>query len=88
MYCHNFLIISQISVQPSENKALNKIYISGDVLFRGSIGRTDLPGGDFDTLIESVQTKLFPLGDEVVVYPGHGGSTTIGYEKKYNPFLT
>jgi hydroxyacylglutathione hydrolase len=68
--------------------AAQQICISGDVLFRGSIGRTDLPGGDFDTLIESVQTKLFPLGDEVVVYPGHGGSTTIGYEKKYNPFLT
>jgi hydroxyacylglutathione hydrolase len=64
-----------------------KICISGDVLFRGSIGRTDLPGGDFDTLIESIETKLFPLGDEVTVYPGHGGTTTIGYEKKYNPFL-
>ncbi|QHT66849.1 MBL fold metallo-hydrolase [Rhodocytophaga rosea] len=65
-----------------------QLCISGDVLFRGSIGRTDLPGGNFNTLIESIQTKLFPLGDEVVVYPGHGGTTTIGYEKKYNSFLT
>jgi hydroxyacylglutathione hydrolase len=64
-----------------------KICIGGDVLFRGSIGRTDLPGGDFDTLIASIQTQLFPLGDDVVVYPGHGGSTTIGHEKRYNPFL-
>jgi glyoxylase-like metal-dependent hydrolase (beta-lactamase superfamily II) len=67
--------------------AAQKICIGGDVLFRGSIGRTDMPGGNFDTLIESIQTKLFPLGDEVVVYPGHGGSTTIGHEKRYNPFL-
>ncbi len=68
--------------------AFQKICIGGDVLFQGSIGRTDLPGGNFDTLIESIQTKLFPLDEEVVVYPGHGGSTTIGREKKYNPFLT
>ncbi len=64
-----------------------KICIAGDVLFRGSIGRTDLPGGDFDTLIRSIRSKLFPLGDAVTVYPGHGPETTIGQEKKYNPFL-
>jgi hydroxyacylglutathione hydrolase len=64
-----------------------KFCIGGDVLFQGSIGRTDLPGGDFRTLIKSIQTKLFPLGDDVTVYPGHGGLTTIGKEKKYNPFL-
>jgi glyoxylase-like metal-dependent hydrolase (beta-lactamase superfamily II) len=64
-----------------------KLCIAGDVLFRGSIGRTDLPGGDFDTLIRSIRTKLFPLGDAVTVYPGHGPETTIGHEKKYNPFL-
>jgi len=63
-----------------------KIIISGDVLFRGSIGRTDLPGGDFDTLIRSIKTKLFPLGDDFVVYPGHGQETTIGEERKFNPF--
>ena len=61
--------------------------IAGDVLFRESIGRTDLPGGDFDTLIKSIKEVLFPLGDEVTVYCGHGPSTTIGYEKKNNPFL-
>jgi hydroxyacylglutathione hydrolase len=64
-----------------------KILIGGDVLFQGSIGRTDLPGGDFDTLINSIKTQLFTLPDEVTVYPGHGPETTIGYEKKYNPFL-
>jgi hydroxyacylglutathione hydrolase len=65
-----------------------KFCIGGDVLFQGSIGRTDLPGGDFNTLIKSIRTKLLPLGDNVTVYPGHGGTTTIGEEKKYNPFLT
>lgn len=64
-----------------------KVCIGGDVLFRQSIGRTDLPGGDFDTLIESIRTKLFTLPDDVTVYPGHGPETTIGFEKKHNPFL-
>lgn len=62
--------------------------IGGDVLFNGSIGRTDLPMGDFDTLINSIRTKLWPLPDEVVVYSGHGSTTTIGKEKRSNPFLT
>lgn len=61
--------------------------IAGDVLFQRSIGRTDLPGGDFDTLISSIRNKFFTLPDETVVYPGHGPSTTIGEEKKYNPFM-
>ena len=61
--------------------------IAGDVLFQGSIGRTDLPGGNFDTLIASIKTKYYPLGDDVRVYPGHGPSTTIGEEKRTNPFL-
>lgn len=61
--------------------------IGGDVLFRGSIGRTDLPGGDHDTLIESINQQLFTLPDEVVVYPGHGPTTTIGEERSTNPFF-
>jgi hydroxyacylglutathione hydrolase len=61
--------------------------IAGDVLFRESIGRTDLPGGDHATLINSIKDKLLTLGDEVRVYPGHGEDTTIGYEKVHNPFL-
>jgi len=61
--------------------------ISGDVLFYGSIGRTDLPMGNFDTLISSIKNKLFPLGDQMKVYSGHGPSTTIGFERMNNPFL-
>ncbi|MDE6533744.1 MAG: MBL fold metallo-hydrolase [Muribaculaceae bacterium] len=61
--------------------------IVGDALFQGSIGRTDLPGGDFDTLISSIKNGLLSLPDSTVVYPGHGAPTTIGDEKKYNPFL-
>jgi glyoxylase-like metal-dependent hydrolase (beta-lactamase superfamily II) len=63
-----------------------KIILSGDVLFEGSIGRTDLPGGDFNTLIDSIHRKLFTLPDDVVVYPGHGRTTTLGEEKISNPF--
>ncbi len=64
------------------------ILIGGDVLFRLSIGRTDLPGGNFSTLMDSISLKLFTLPDDCTVYPGHGPETTIGYEKQYNPFLT
>lgn len=63
-----------------------KICFAGDVLFHQSIGRTDLPGGDFDTLMDSIKNKLFVLPDEVTVYCGHGPSTNIGYEKQHNPF--
>jgi len=63
------------------------IVFAGDVLFRGSIGRTDLPQGDYATLIESITKKLLPLPDSTVVYCGHGPSTTIGFERKNNPFL-
>ncbi|RJQ70194.1 MAG: MBL fold metallo-hydrolase [Desulfobacteraceae bacterium] len=58
----------------------------GDTLFAGSIGRTDFPGGDFNTLIRSIHTKLFTLPEDMVVYTGHMDATTIGREKKYNPF--
>jgi hydroxyacylglutathione hydrolase len=61
--------------------------IGGDVIFRMGIGRTDIPGGDSDTLLESISEKLFSLPDDVIVYPGHGEPTTIGYEKENNPFL-
>jgi glyoxylase-like metal-dependent hydrolase (beta-lactamase superfamily II) len=60
---------------------------AGDTLFAGSIGRTDLPGGDYHTLIQSIKTRLIPLGDDVKVLPGHGPATTMGNERRYNPFL-
>ncbi|MCB0730483.1 MAG: MBL fold metallo-hydrolase [Ignavibacteriae bacterium] len=65
-----------------------KICISGDVLFLEGIGRTDLWGGDYNTLIKSIKTKLFTLNEDYKVFPGHGDETTIGYEKLNNPFLT
>lgn len=68
--------------------AENKLLISGDVLFKGSIGRSDLPMGNHDTLIKSITEKLIPLGDDVKVYSGHGPATTIGSERQNNPFLT
>ncbi|MGZ3845344.1 MAG: MBL fold metallo-hydrolase [Flavisolibacter sp.] len=65
----------------------DKFVISGDVLFEGSVGRTDLPGGDFTILKESILTKLYTLPAETIVYPGHGDTTTIGDEMKTNPFV-
>lgn len=62
--------------------------IGGDVLFYRSIGRTDLPGGNFSQLMDSIEANIFTLPDDCTVYPGHGPSTTIGDEKIYNPFLT
>ncbi|MBX2931513.1 MAG: MBL fold metallo-hydrolase [Chitinophagaceae bacterium] len=61
--------------------------IVGDVLFFESIGRTDLPGGNHETLLQSIREKLFVLPEETIIYNGHGASTTIGHEIKYNPFL-
>lgn len=63
-----------------------KICLSGDVLFRNSVGRSDLPGGNHDTLIKSIREKLFLLPDDTIVYPGHGPTTTIQFEKKNNPY--
>lgn len=63
------------------------VVLGGDVLFQGSIGRTDLPGGNFDRLIQSISDELLVLEDETVVYPGHGPPTTIGAERRSNPFL-
>lgn len=66
----------------------NSCVFTGDALFEGSIGRTDLPGGDFDTLIKSIKSKLFVLPPSTVVYPGHGNDTTIEREMKSNPYFT
>ncbi len=65
----------------------DRFVIGGDVLFRESIGRTDLPGGNHDQLLQSIREQLFTLPDDVIVLPGHGEPTTIGYEKKNNPFF-
>lgn len=65
----------------------NGVVFVGDTLFAGSIGRTDFPGGSYSTLISSVQNKLFTLGDDIQVFSGHGPATTIGTEKRYNPFF-
>ena len=64
-----------------------KFVISGDVLFHGSIGRSDFPGGNYETLIQSIQQGLLSLPDDVTVYSGHGPATTFGYERRNNPFL-
>jgi hydroxyacylglutathione hydrolase len=74
----------QLGLKGSAGK---KLFV-GDTLFAGSIGRTDLPGGDYDTLIRSIRTVLFAFGDDAEVYPGHGSRTTIGQERRTNPFLT
>ncbi|MEI7420939.1 MAG: MBL fold metallo-hydrolase [Prolixibacteraceae bacterium] len=65
----------------------DKLLVVGDILFEGSVGRTDLPGGSHELLITGIKEKLLTLDDEVVVYPGHGGHTTIGWEKRTNPYL-
>lgn len=67
--------------------AIEEVCLSGDVLFAGSIGRTDLPGGNTEAMMTSLRTKILPLADETVVLPGHGPATTIGRERAQNPFL-
>ena len=66
---------------------VQKILLAGDTLFYESIGRTDLPGGDHDTLLKAIRKELYTLPEDTKVYPGHGPSTEIGHEKKYNPFV-
>jgi glyoxylase-like metal-dependent hydrolase (beta-lactamase superfamily II) len=75
-----------LQVGPSGERGLD-LFV-GDTLFAGGIGRTDLPGADYDTLMRSIKNVLFSLGDDAIVYPGHGPTTTIGQERKTNPFLT
>ena len=70
-----------------ESEAEAPILFVGDTLFAGSIGRTDLPGGDYETLLHSIREVLFPMGDAAEVWPGHGPKTTIGQERRTNPFL-
>ena len=86
-------VLEVISV-PGHSKGSIALYdreggflISGDALFKGSIGRTDLPGGNYRELIDSIESELLSLPDDTVVFPGHGLSTTIGEEKQSNPFL-
>ena len=73
-----------VSLYHEESKSL----FTGDTLFRESIGRTDLPGGDYSWIMKSILEELVPLGDDVAIYPGHEDSSTIGHEVLYNPFVT
>lgn len=72
-----------VSLYDAETKSL----FTGDTLFRESIGRTDLPGGDYSWIMRSILEQLVPLGDDVTIYPGHEGESTIGHEVLYNPFI-
>ncbi len=78
----------QIGPKATGTDGAGKDLFVGDTLFAGSIGRTDLPGGDHATLLASIRTVLFAFGDDARVYPGHGPQTTIGHERRTNPFLT
>jgi glyoxylase-like metal-dependent hydrolase (beta-lactamase superfamily II) len=77
-----------VCLQIGKKGAPGKDLFVGDTLFGGSIGRTDLPGGDYNTLIASIRNVLLPLGDDAIVHPGHGPDTTIGQERRTNPFLS
>lgn len=72
---------------PFDREDVSEVMFSGDLLFAGSIGRTDLPGGDHQTMLRSLTTKVLPLADDIVVLPGHGEQTSIGRERATNPFL-
>ena len=76
-----------VCLQVGRKGQVGKQLFVGDTLFAGSIGRTDFPGGDHATLIAAIRGVLLPFGDDAVVYPGHGPSTTIGTERRTNPFL-
>lgn len=72
---------------PYDREDVSEVMFSGDLLFAGSIGRTDLPGGDHATMLQSLKSKVLPLADDIVVLPGHGEQTSIGRERATNPFL-
>jgi hydroxyacylglutathione hydrolase len=76
-----------LQVGRADDPTHGNLLIVGDTLFAGSIGRTDLPGGDLDVLLHSIRNVLFPFGDDAIVWPGHGPKTTIGQERRTNPFL-
>jgi glyoxylase-like metal-dependent hydrolase (beta-lactamase superfamily II) len=76
-----------VCLQVGKTGTVGQHLFVGDTLFAGSIGRTDLPGGDYETLIRSIREVLFRFGDAALVYPGHGPATTIGHERRTNPFL-
>jgi len=82
LHCPGHCPGSAVSFERTERAAF-----VGDVLFAGSVGRADLPGGDYELLLQSIRDKLLPLGDDVRVFPGHGPTTTIGAERRTNPFL-
>ncbi len=88
---HRFSVIHAPGHSPGSVvffNAANRFALMGDVLFQGSIGRTDLPGGNHETLLKSIREKVLPLGDDVVFLPGHGNASRIGDERTGNPFLT
>ena len=66
---------------------IDKYLFTGDTLFKSSIGRTDLPGGNYEQIIDSITNKLMTLDDDLIVYPGHGPDSSIGNERKLNPFI-
>jgi glyoxylase-like metal-dependent hydrolase (beta-lactamase superfamily II) len=72
---------------PYDEQDVSELMFSGDLLFAGSIGRTDLPGGDHPTMLRSLRDRVLPLADDVVVLPGHGEQTSIGRERATNPYL-
>jgi glyoxylase-like metal-dependent hydrolase (beta-lactamase superfamily II) len=67
--------------------AADRLLFAGDVIFAEGVGRTDLPGGSWESLLTSIETQVLSLPDEVTILPGHGPSTTVGHERRHNPFL-
>jgi glyoxylase-like metal-dependent hydrolase (beta-lactamase superfamily II) len=85
---HVVFVVHPLTGSPSPTGGRGEVVVfGGDVLFRGSIGRTDFPGGSFDRLASGIRGKLYALPDDTVVYPGHGPATKVGFEKATNPFV-